>query len=298
MPSHYGSGPIPEPISPVRDFTLGVERRRAQAEQVAMNAVRKAIASLGGQEDESAVPTSPDLRVGEGPPLPDLRQQQQPPPEPGGISSELAALAMRPIDSPRSQVTTLPGAPSAQGSLSWPGALPPPWAPAPAGGTTPSTLPGPVPGTRIPGGRLHAPLPGRAPTASEFMTPSAAGAPGPGGQRYHAGMDWFARAGTQVNSPVAGTIVEVEHSTDSEGKVYGGEVKIRDSRTGRIFVFRHVNPSKVKLGQTVKPGQRIASVAKWTGGSPHAHIEVWKTMAGGYNLGNMLDPAKVFASLR
>jgi len=31
-------------------------------------------------------------------------------------------------------------------------------------------------------------------------------------------------------------------------------------------------------------------VARWTGGRPHTHIELWKTFGGGYKMSNMIDP--------
>jgi murein DD-endopeptidase MepM/ murein hydrolase activator NlpD len=94
-------------------------------------------------------------------------------------------------------------------------------------------------------------------------------------------------------SPVSGRIVEVKRSKTNSGQVFGGVVKIID-RGGRVFVFRHVDPRKLKVGQRVDAGSLIASVTPWRDGSPHAHIEVWKTLKGGYRFENMIDPALLF----
>ena len=33
----------------------------------------------------------------------------------------------------------------------------------------------------------------------------------------------------------------------------------------------------------VNAGEEIATVTPWTDGTPHTHIELWKTLEGGYN---------------
>jgi hypothetical protein len=130
-------------------------------------------------------------------------------------------------------------------------------------------------------------------SGSEFGVADAEGAPSARGGRYHAAKDWFAPGGSPVMSPVSGRIVEVKRSKTNSGQVFGGVVKIID-RGGRVFVFRHVDPRKLKVGQRVDAGSLIASVTPWRDGSPHAHIEVWKTLKGGYRFENMIDPALLF----
>jgi cell wall-associated NlpC family hydrolase/murein DD-endopeptidase MepM/ murein hydrolase activator NlpD len=129
------------------------------------------------------------------------------------------------------------------------------------------------------GGKLH---------ASEFHVQDAEGAPGAEGN-LHAGYDLFAKAGAPVRSPIEGTIVEVKASRGSSGQVFGGTVKVQGA-DGRVWVFRHVDPKGVVEGGKVTAGQEIASVTEWTGGAHHAHIELWKTFEGGYNVSNMDDP--------
>ena len=136
------------------------------------------------------------------------------------------------------------------------------------------------------------PIAGDAPKYSSFRYASAAGAADSEGTKRHAGMDWFAKVGTPVKSPVAGKIIEVKRSKGSGGKVFGGVVKVQ-GKDGKIFVFRHVDPTGLKVNQQVKAGFHIASVGKWDDGSPHAHIEIWKGL-GDYKLSNMIDPYKYF----
>jgi murein DD-endopeptidase MepM/ murein hydrolase activator NlpD len=143
-----------------------------------------------------------------------------------------------------------------------------------------------------PPGAIVSPLGTKMPGGSEFHVRDAEGAPGRGG-RFHAGKDWFAPAGGAVKSPWGGKVVEVKQSRGNSGQVFGGTVKIQRP-DGRVFVARHVDPRKVRVGQTVRPGQLVATVSPWKGGSPHAHIEIWKSLAGGYRLNNMIDPTRVF----
>lgn len=142
---------------------------------------------------------------------------------------------------------------------------------------------------RTPISPLPTPLTGR----SEFMVADPEGAPSRKGGRYHAGKDWFAPAGSPVVAPINGRVIEVKQSRGNSGQVFGGTVKVQ-SPTGRVYVFRHVNPVGVRVGARVRQGDPIAVVTDWTDGSPHSHVEVWKTRGGGYRLENMLDPAVVF----
>ncbi|AGC43108.1 putative peptidase [Myxococcus stipitatus DSM 14675] len=114
---------------------------------------------------------------------------------------------------------------------------------------------------------------------------------GKGGFR-HGGLDWFAKAGTNVRAPVDGKVIEVKQSKGSSGQVFGGTVKV-EGKDGKVWVFRHVDPAKVKVGQKVQAGDTIAKVSDWKGtSSDHVHMEVWKNLKGGYNFNNAIDPVK------
>jgi murein DD-endopeptidase MepM/ murein hydrolase activator NlpD len=129
---------------------------------------------------------------------------------------------------------------------------------------------------------------------SEFGAADAEGAPSRNGGRYHAAKDWFAPAGAVVRAPRAGEIVEVKQSRGNSGQVFGGTVKIRGD-DGLVYVFRHVDPLKLRVGERVPVGTSLARVSAWTDGSPHAHVEIWRTLEGGYTFENMIDPVKVFS---
>lgn len=138
---------------------------------------------------------------------------------------------------------------------------------------------------------LVKPLDARLTSISEFGVSDPEGAPANNGNRYHAGKDWFAPAGTKVRSPIDGRIVEVRPSTGSSGQVFGGTVKVQ-GKDGKVWVFRHVNPADVRVGQNVEAGKTIARVTNWTGGPDHTHVELWKSLSGGYDFENMIDPMK------
>jgi hypothetical protein len=122
-----------------------------------------------------------------------------------------------------------------------------------------------------------------------FNAPDPQGMPSSNGNRYHGGVDWFAPAGTPVLAPMAGRVIESYRSDDSSGQVFGGTLKVQDSE-GRVWVMRHVQPW-VGLGTNVSAGQQVAEVHSWTGGGTHLHMEVWRTLGGGYRLENAIDPA-------
>ena len=127
---------------------------------------------------------------------------------------------------------------------------------------------------------------------SEFKLVDAEGAPANDGHRYHAGFDWFSPGGSPVRAPIAGTVIEAKVRRTNTGQIFGGTVKIQGA-DGKVWVFRHVDPNVV-VGAAVKAGQIVAAVTPWKDGAPHAHIELWKTLAGGYDFENMEDPGKYF----
>lgn len=114
------------------------------------------------------------------------------------------------------------------------------------------------------------------------------GMPGPGGIRRHGAVDWFAEANESVRAARGGKVVEVIPSRGQTGQVFGGVVKVLEPG-GRVWVYRHIVPC-VKQGSSVKPGQVIGSVVNWLDGPDHLHMEVWKSLAGGYNFSNSVNP--------
>ena len=142
-------------------------------------------------------------------------------------------------------------------------------------------------------GAQASPLTTQMTPGSEFGVQDAEGAPAADGKRYHAGKDWFAPGGSRVNAPVNGRVVEARFSKGNSGQVFGGTVKVQGP-DGRVHVFRHVDPRGVKVGDEVRAGDIIASVSDWTDGSPHAHVELWRTLEGGYRYENLIDPVEVY----
>lgn len=150
------------------------------------------------------------------------------------------------------------------------------------------------------------PLPGSIPSGSSFWQADGKEGAGTGtpGKYHHGALDWFAPPGTPLVAPVGGTIVEVKTpeqvaaSSSNPSQVFGGVVKIQMA-SGMVWVFRHITPLKgLRVGKQVNAGQTIASIFRWAtnpSGS-HAHIEIWKTLSGGYNMSNLIDPAEVFRS--
>lgn len=104
----------------------------------------------------------------------------------------------------------------------------------------------------------------------------------------HGAVDWFADGGTPVKASRAGKVVEVIASRGNSGQVFGGVVKIEEP-DGTVWVYRHVDPY-VGLGTPVVAGQTVAVVTRWVGGPSHLHMEIWRTLRGGYTFSNAIDP--------
>jgi murein DD-endopeptidase MepM/ murein hydrolase activator NlpD len=156
----------------------------------------------------------------------------------------------------------------------------------------------PDPGAGAPGagGYVNPVKTPRGPSAFGNIDPE--GAPDRYGVRHHAGLDWMAPGGAKVFSPAGGKIVEVRTAADvaagssNPNQVFGGVVKV-EMPNGLVWVFRHVDPyGPLKVGATVQAGTVIATIFNGPT-STHTHIEVWKSLDGGYRYENMLDPAKV-----
>jgi hypothetical protein len=132
----------------------------------------------------------------------------------------------------------------------------------------------------------------RGPSAFLYRDPE--GAPSSAGARYHAAQDWFAKGGTPVRSPCDGRLVEVRYSGgDRYGQVFGGTVKVMEQGSERVFALRHVEPRPGMIpGRLVDAGDDLAAVTSWADRptASHVHLEVWRSLTGGYRLANMVDP--------
>jgi murein DD-endopeptidase MepM/ murein hydrolase activator NlpD len=93
--------------------------------------------------------------------------------------------------------------------------------------------------------------------------------------------DYFAPAGTAAVAPVTGKVVKLSGHDPSQGPVQGPHgplgwsVYIRGS-DGRTYYLTHMGSRNVKIGQTVRQGQQIGTVANYAkyGTPSHIHMGV------------------------
>ena len=92
-----------------------------------------------------------------------------------------------------------------------------------------------------------------------------------GVRKFHKGVDVAARAGTPIYAPANGIVV---FSGRKQG--YGKYIAVAHGN-GLITKYGHNAENYVEVGQSVKRGEKIATVGS-TGNStgPHLHYEVWK----------------------
>ncbi|MFV0467372.1 MAG: M23 family metallopeptidase [Dysgonomonas sp.] len=90
-----------------------------------------------------------------------------------------------------------------------------------------------------------------------------------GSPRFHAGMDFTAKTGTDVYATGNGTVSWADWKQG-----YGNCIMI-DHGYGYVTLYAHLSAYKVRVGQSVKRGEKIAEVGS-TGKStgPHLHYEV------------------------
>ncbi len=101
---------------------------------------------------------------------------------------------------------------------------------------------------------------------------------------FHSGVDFKARTGTPVKAAGDGIVTQVYNEPDHMGKV----IEI-DHGSGLQTRYTHLDTQDVKVGDTVKASQQIATSGNsgvTTG--PHMHFEVWKD-------GKPIDPATVLS---
>lgn len=107
----------------------------------------------------------------------------------------------------------------------------------------------------------------------------------PGASTWHQGTDFAAAKGTPILAASAGTIQETGNASG-----FGQWVVQKSAVDGEILVYGHMHDSTkwVKPGDTVKAGQRIASVSNNGIGGFHLHFETWP---GGKRTGKNTDVA-------
>lgn len=94
-------------------------------------------------------------------------------------------------------------------------------------------------------------------------------APTKGASSYHKGIDWATPTGTAVFASCGGTVAKA-----GWGSGYGYVVYI-NHEDGRQTRYAHLSKVLVKVGQTVKQGERIAlSGNTGVSSGPHVHFEI------------------------
>jgi Peptidase family M23 len=85
----------------------------------------------------------------------------------------------------------------------------------------------------------------------------------------HKGVDYAAREGTPVTSPVDGVVTDVGYNSRA-----GNYVEVKDA-SGRLHRFQHLSRALVKPGDRISVGTQVGAVGK-TGAAtgPHAHYSV------------------------
>ncbi|MFE9764937.1 M23 family metallopeptidase [Streptomyces sp. NPDC005808] len=108
----------------------------------------------------------------------------------------------------------------------------------------------------------------------------------------HSGQDFAVVTGTPVVAAHGGTVVKAGPNGAGDGPAYGNAIVIKHGN-GTYSQYAHLSKVKVKAGQVVKTGQRIALSGN-TGNSsgPHLHFEIRTTA----NYGSAVDPVAFLRS--
>ncbi|MFE3183973.1 M23 family metallopeptidase [Streptomyces violascens] len=93
----------------------------------------------------------------------------------------------------------------------------------------------------------------------------------------HSGQDFAVPSGTPVSAAHAGTVVKAGPVGAGDGPAYGNAIVIKHAN-GTYSQYAHLSQIKVRIGQGVATGERIA-LSGSTGNSsgPHLHFEIRKT---------------------
>ncbi|MFB7915128.1 M23 family metallopeptidase [Streptomyces sp. NPDC056061] len=93
----------------------------------------------------------------------------------------------------------------------------------------------------------------------------------------HSGQDFAVPVGTKVEAAHSGTVVKAGPNGGGDGPAYGNAVVIKHGN-GTYSQYAHLSQIDVRIGQTVKTGDRIALSGN-TGNSsgPHLHFEIRHT---------------------
>ncbi|MEU9617859.1 MULTISPECIES: M23 family metallopeptidase [unclassified Streptomyces] len=93
----------------------------------------------------------------------------------------------------------------------------------------------------------------------------------------HSGQDFAVPIGTRVAAAHSGTVVKAGPNGGGDGPAYGNAVVIKHAN-GMYSQYAHLSRIDVRIGETVKTGEKIALSGN-TGNSsgPHLHFEIRHT---------------------
>ncbi|MFF2410566.1 M23 family metallopeptidase [Streptomyces sp. NPDC058092] len=93
----------------------------------------------------------------------------------------------------------------------------------------------------------------------------------------HSGQDFAVPIGTKVKAAHGGTVVKAGPNGGGDGPAYGNAVVIKHAN-GTYSQYAHLSQIDVRIGETVKTGEKIALSGN-TGNSsgPHLHFEIRHT---------------------
>ncbi|WP_406382273.1 M23 family metallopeptidase [Streptomyces sp. NBC_01618] len=102
----------------------------------------------------------------------------------------------------------------------------------------------------------------------------------------HSGQDFAVPIGTKVEAVHGGTVVKAGPNGGGDGPAYGNAVVIKHAN-GTYSQYAHLSRIDVRIGETVKTGEKIALSGN-TGNSsgPHLHFEIRHTA----NYGSAVNP--------
>ncbi|MFE3603217.1 M23 family metallopeptidase [Streptomyces sp. NPDC059096] len=109
----------------------------------------------------------------------------------------------------------------------------------------------------------------------------------------HSGQDFAVPVGTAVHAAHTGTVVKAGPNGAGDGPAYGNAIVIKH-KNGTYSQYAHLSKVDVRIGQSVKTGQKIALSGN-TGNSsgPHLHFEIRTTA----NYGSAVDPVPFLRSV-
>jgi len=141
----------------------------------------------------------------------------------------------------------------------------------------PATTSGGSSGSTAWTGRLAWPVPGHKQITQRFGCTGVASEPSYDNCRhFHDAIDIGAPEGSSVVAASGGTVIYAGWKlSGSDG--FGGGLVVWISHGGRLYTtYNHLSAESLKVGQSVKAGQRIGSVGMTGNASgPHLHFETW-----------------------